>query len=139
MIKTMTPMLTFNGNCREALRYYEHVFGAQITEKVTFSDVGETSDQLLLENIAFASIKIGESVFYAGDAVSRDLYVEPHQQNQVSFWLEIDTLQALNDLEKVMVETGATILVPIGEMFWGAMYVKVKDQFGINWELNMQL
>lgn len=139
MIKSNTPFLTFNGNCSEAHEYYTKVFGAVIGEKTTFKDAGETGDEAYLAQIAFSTVTIGNSVFYAGDVVNPTLRFKAEDQNQVSFWLEIDTVDSLRTLESTLVESGASNISPIEETFWGAMYFKAQDQFGINWEFNTQL
>lgn len=139
MIKSSTPFLTFNANCKEALLYYTEIFDAVVSEKVTFEDAGETGDSDYLAQIAFSTFTIGESVFYAGDVVNQTFTYQVETQHQVSFWLELDTVETLFALEKVLKETGALHVSPIEDTFWNAKYVKVKDKFGINWELNVQL
>lgn len=139
MIKSSTPFLTFHGNCKEALNYYSEIFNAVVGEKVTFEDAGETGDSNYLAQIAFSTFAIGESVFYAGDVVDQTFAYQVETQHQVSFWLELDTVDSLLALEKVLKETGALYVSPIEDTFWNAKYIKVKDKFGINWELNVQL
>ena len=34
---------------------------------------------------------------------------------------------------------GATVLMPVQDMFWGARYGKIRDPFGHEWGINQQL
>ena len=36
------------------------------------------------------------------------------------------------------VEAGATIVLPLQEMFWGARYGQLRDPFGVLWSMNEQ-
>lgn len=37
------------------------------------------------------------------------------------------------------VDRGATVLMPVADMFWGARYGKLRDPFGHEWGINQQL
>jgi PhnB protein len=37
------------------------------------------------------------------------------------------------------VARGATVLMPVQDMFWGARYGQIQDPFGHNWGINQQL
>jgi PhnB protein len=37
------------------------------------------------------------------------------------------------------VASGATVLMPVQDMFWGARYGKIRDPFGHEWGINQQL
>jgi len=37
------------------------------------------------------------------------------------------------------VSRGATVLMPVADMFWGARYGKIRDPFGHEWGINQQL
>jgi len=37
------------------------------------------------------------------------------------------------------VANGATVLMPVQDMFWGARYGKIRDPFGHEWGINQQL
>jgi uncharacterized glyoxalase superfamily protein PhnB len=37
------------------------------------------------------------------------------------------------------VEAGATVMIPVADMFWGARYGKLIDPFGHEWGINQQM
>ena len=39
----------------------------------------------------------------------------------------------------VRLARGATVLMPVQKMFWGARYGKIVDPFGHEWGINQQL
>jgi PhnB protein len=40
---------------------------------------------------------------------------------------------------ELAVSRGATVLMPVADMFWGARYGKIRDPFGHEWGINQQL
>jgi PhnB protein len=37
------------------------------------------------------------------------------------------------------VAAGATVMIPVADMFWGARYGKLRDPFGHEWGINQQV
>jgi PhnB protein len=50
--------------------------------------------------------------------------------------LDVDDAEAV---VRQAVIAGATVMVPVTKMFWGARYGKVKDPYGHEWGINEQL
>ena len=50
--------------------------------------------------------------------------------------VQVDDADAL--VERA-VSRGATVLMPVADMFWGARYGKIRDPFGQEWGINQQL
>jgi len=50
--------------------------------------------------------------------------------------VQVDDADAL--VERA-VSRGATVLMPVADMFWGARYGKIRDPFGHEWGINQQL
>ncbi len=139
MIKTSVPYLVYQDECELALAYYVDIFGAEIIEKITFEDMGFTEDVNRKSCIGHAVFKLGESILYASDATENEYFHNKSTNAQIAIWLEIDSVEAITSLEKKMLQTGSTSIDPLHETFWGSKYAKIKDKFGISWELNAQL
>lgn len=138
MIKNSTPFLLFDGNCQSALDLYVSVFKATVIEKMTFKEVGYMDDESRLNCIANSTFKLGESLFYAGDIVN-DGKEQWKQGNQVSFWLEITDVEELKRIERQLLDTGGKSIIGVYKTFWNSQYTKVQDNYGMIWELNVQL
>jgi len=50
--------------------------------------------------------------------------------------VQVDDADAL--VERA-VSRGATVLMPVADMFWGARYGKIRDPYGHEWGINQQL
>lgn len=54
----------------------------------------------------------------------------------VRIMLEVDDADRAVQLA---VEAGATVMIPVADMFWGARYGKLIDPFGHEWGINQQV
>jgi PhnB protein len=54
----------------------------------------------------------------------------------VRITIEVDDADAV--VERA-VSRGATVLMPVADMFWGARYGKIRDPYGHEWGINQQL
>ncbi|MDO5570620.1 MAG: VOC family protein [Bacteroidales bacterium] len=137
------PMLVFDGDCSEALKFYTEVFNGK---QVNVQTYGDNREHLAKEHrnftpkwkdkIMHASFVIpsGEKIFMA----DRHENTEFHQGNADSLALEfVDE----NDMEKIYnaLSKDGTIVVPIQKAFWHAMYAEITDKFKKHWKLNCQI
>ncbi|MGA2231531.1 MAG: VOC family protein [Tepidisphaeraceae bacterium] len=131
----LTPHLSFNGQCREALDFYQHCFGAKIDFMLTFGD-SPASDKVppeWREKIVHATLAIGESTLNADDAPPG------RYQPPKGFQLTID-VQDIAEAERIFRELSerGTVLMPFQKTFWSPGFGVVTDRFGIIWEINTQ-
>src|SRR5882757_4909832 len=66
----LSPRLSFNGQCQEAMDFYERCLGGKIQFVLTYGD-SPMSDHVppaWREKILHATLGIGESILYAADA-----------------------------------------------------------------------
>lgn len=131
----VSPYLMFNGNCAEALKYYEQAIGATILFSQTFKDSpacdsvpGEWSDKIM-----HASLKAGDTVIMASDAPPGS-----YQQPQ-----GISVALGVNDSAKGeqifnALSDGGQVQMPYQATFWSAGFGMCVDQFGIPWMVNVE-
>ena len=139
MIKSALPYLTFDGNCDEALSFYEEIFEAKVVEKALASEYNietKNGEEMILNAI----LLLGENKILVGDKAEEYDGVGTRAENggQISIWLEIETEDNLNNICKKLREKKCEFLIDLHETFWDSKYVKIKDNFGIIWELNYQ-
>lgn len=139
MIKMSVPYLVYNDECEEALAYYADLFGAEISEKMTFEDMGFTEDIKRKSCIGHSVFKLGESLLYASDSVEKESFHGKSTNTQMSIWLEIESVEKVRELEMRMLNGGSASIEALHKTFWDSEYTKIKDKFGIMWELNAQL
>ncbi|MCP1226016.1 VOC family protein [Sebaldella sp. S0638] len=139
MIKSALPYLTFDGNCDEALSFYEEIFEAKVVEKALASEYNietKNGEEMILNAI----LLLGENKILVGDKAEQYDGLGTRMENggQISIWLEIETEDNLNNICKKLREKNCEFLIDLHETFWNSKYVKIEDNFGIIWELNYQ-
>ncbi|ARI76629.1 VOC family protein [Halobacillus mangrovi] len=127
-----TPYLTFNGNAKDALDYYKEVFGGDIMGMQTFGEADFETPPQMDDKVMHASYKKDELVFMVSDSFSPDGF---KAGNNISLVLELESAEEIQTYYKRLKEKG-TVLMELQDTFWGATYAKVKDKYGIIWDLN---
>ena len=81
---TITPYLTFNGNCEEATNFYKKVFGAEVAGQVARTPDGK---------IMHVMLKIGDSHIMLSDSFGGDYTVG----TGMHLWVYVDDADQLFD------------------------------------------
>lgn len=122
----ITPYLTIAGALKAA-EFYTKAFGAEIAAAMPVDDKGRCPHVHLYLN--GGSLMLSDPFpEYCGGVV----------ETLGGFNL---TLQ-VNDIDSAFaraVAAGASVAMPVSEMFWGARYGQVRDPFGVLWALNQPL
>ena len=128
----IVPYLTFNGNCEEALGFYQGVFGGE-PDIMRFREIPpqegiEVSDRWK-EKIMHAELVIDDQLLYFSDTFEG---MEVTAGDSVTVHINVDSEEELRRLFSVLSE-GGKVTMPVDTMFWGAVYGSLTDKFGINW------
>jgi uncharacterized glyoxalase superfamily protein PhnB len=120
---TVTPHLTCAG-AAEAIAFYKLAFDA--TELARLPDSKG--------RVLHAAIRIGDSVVMLNDEFPESGALGPRarQGSSVTIHLYVDDADAVFVRA---VKAGATVKLPIGDMFWGDRYGIIEDPFGHNWSI----
>ncbi|KEK22358.1 VOC family protein [Bacillus gaemokensis] len=132
MKQQITPYLTFNGNAREALEYYKSVFEGDIQGIQTFGDADFPTPPEVNNRIMHARFKKDGLFFMVSDAF---LGQSVEIGNHISLALELDSEEEIHKIYAALSEKG-TVFMELQDTFWGAKFAKVKDCFGVIWDLN---
>jgi len=127
--------LAFNGQCREALAFYERSLGATIVGLFTFGNSPMAGDAPpgWADKVMHATVALGNTTFTASD-------VPPHQYERPQGFSVLLGVGDPADAERVfqaLAENG-TITWPIQETFWAVRFGALVDQFGIPWSVNCE-
>lgn len=133
----LVTYLNFDGNCREAMQFYASCLGAELS-LMPFSDIpGPTPPgaEQAKDRIMHARLSKGSAVLMASDTMPGRTST---QGNNFSVSFQPD---GLDELEKVFAAFSAKgkVTMPLADMFWGARFGSIKDQFGVNWMFNFEL
>jgi len=131
---TITTLLSFRGDCREAFTLYERVFGGTIVTMLTYAAAGqETVPPDWRDKIFHATLTIGGNTLMGGDPLPEQY--EPSKGFQLTIGLSDP--QEADRVYHALAERG-TELMPLQETFWAARFGVVVDRFGIPWIVNCE-
>ncbi len=121
-VHTITPQLTIDG-CDKAIDWYKNAFGAELLVRAP-----DPSGK----KVWHASMRIGDSQFFLNDAFP-DM---GGGAQPASLWIYADNI---DQWWTRVVNAGAKIKMPIGDMFWGDRMGAVVDPFGNQWNLSQHI
>ena len=132
------PYLTFDGNCAEAMRYYEKVLGGIIKVMMSGAD-SPVADQMPKEfahRIMNAQLELpGGFLLYAGDAPS---HVPYNGLEGVSIVLNFACVDEAEAIFNTLAE-GGKVTMPYSPTFWAKKFGMLIDKFGVPWIINGEL
>lgn len=128
----ITSYLTFHGNCREAMIFYQTCFGG----KLTFQTLGESPlAQYMPDNLKqyiLNSTLINGNLVLTGSDMVPDSGLS--NGNAISLLLNCsDEKEANHYFFKLSTDGHATH--PLGYTFWGDLFGAVVDKYGHHWLL----
>jgi uncharacterized glyoxalase superfamily protein PhnB len=123
-MNTITVHLWFNGDCGQAVDFYQKAFGAELTGPPVPSPDGK--------NIMHAMLRLGDSHLMMADAWPGAWEQGPKASASGSLWLYVEDCDAIFNRA---VEAGCEVMEPMMDAFWGDRNGKVKDPFGHCWSI----
>ena len=118
---TVTQSLVFR-DTPKAIEFYKKAFGAKERSRMPGPD----------GRIMHAEITIGNSNIMLNDEVMGNRSAESMGGSPVSFYVYVENVDAA--VQKA-VAAGATLAMPVSEMFWGDRFGQVQDPFGYKWSI----
>lgn len=130
-MKAATPYLIFDGNCREAMTFYQSCLGGELNI-MTFAESGQSSSPEQDNRVMHARLANGSLVLMASDNMPGGPY---HQGDNVWTTLDFDSDEEVDRLYGLMNAGGEGSMAP-KDTFWGAYFAMLTDRFGFHWMLN---
>src|SRR5690349_11913624 len=134
-MKTVTPYLNFDGNCREAMTFYKDCLGADLQITPFMDDKGQPLKDPAARILHSMILVGGKPILQASDSQPGN-HVTAGDNVQVA--IDCDTVEEIDRLFAAFGQ-GAQIRLPLGTMFWGARFGMLTDRYGILWMFNRQL
>ena len=134
----LEPYLFFNGNCAEAMRFYEKALGGKLEMMMKASeappeagepckDAGAEADAIL-----HACVMVEGRRLMASDWMSPEPYPGIHG---VSISLVYPTVEEAKRKFDALAE-GGKVIMPPGKSFWIESFGMLTDRYGANWMIN---
>ena len=131
---TISPYFTFNGNCREAMTFYQGCFGG-ILNFQSIADAPSSNElpQKMKDCILQASLISEKLVLTATDLMDDEHLIKG---NSLSILLNFDKEEDIKACYQKLSEGGQNGH-PLKLNFWGGWFGTVTDKYGNNWLLSL--
>jgi len=130
----LTPYLGFDGNCSEAMRFYEKALGGTV-ESMTFAQApaSEGIPAEFGERIMHSALMLpGGGMLYASDVPPG----VPFKGIQgIGLTLDYDTAELAEQAFNALA-SGGTVTMPLAPSFWVERFGMLTDRFGVGWMFN---
>lgn len=134
----LNPHLFFGGNCREAMEFYQRVFGGDLI-LTPFSEGPpdahkdpKANSEEMKSKIMYARLS-GDIVLLASDNPHNS---EAKNTGQFGLSLEGSDQTTLEGYFEKLAENGQ-VTAPLIKQFWGDTFGMVTDQYGVSWMVNI--
>lgn len=132
MASRLNPYISFPDNARQAMEFYQGVFGGDLTLN-TFGEFGP-QDVPSADNIMHSMLETDNGFTLMGADTPPGTQHTPGDNIAISLSGE-DADELRGYWEKL--SEGGTVSVPLEKQMWGDEFGMCVDQFGIGWMVNI--
>ncbi|PRY42230.1 VOC family protein [Umezawaea tangerina] len=132
MASVLNPYISFTDNAREAMEYYQGVFGGELTLN-TFGEFG-ADDAPFADKIMHGMLKTDSG--YTLMAADTPPGMEHNPGTNVTISLSGSDGDDLRGYWEKLSD-GGTVSVPLEKQMWGDEFGACVDRFGIPWMVNI--
>jgi len=128
----LTTVISFAGNCNEAISFYKEVLGAEVKVINYFKDAPENSgmDSSLPPNFVMHS----ELLIEGSEIAMTDGVEKAPTGDNFSFLITKESADEVTALYHKLLE-GGRVIEALAPAFWASMYGCVEDRFGVYWQI----
>jgi PhnB protein len=132
MSSRLNPYISFNGTARQAMEFYQTVFGGDLSLN-TFGEYG-ARDAPESDNIMHGMLESPNGFTLMGADLPPGMEYDPGNNMAVS--LSGDDADELRGYWQKLSEAGS-VSVPLEKQMWGDEFGMCEDQFGVTWMVNI--
>lgn len=137
---SINPYLYFDGQCRDAFDLYKSVFKSDYQSFQTFKDAPKEynfgDDEA--HKIMHVSLPIGDTLLMGADMASSFGHPPSPSNSFALSHSPVDKADA-DRIYKALSAGGGEEMMAMQETFWGSYFGMVKDPFGVQWLVNLQM
>ena len=132
MTARLNPYIGFRGEAREAMQFYERVFGGTLTVN-TFGEFDAQHSPEQADRIMHSALETTRGfTIMAGDMG------EGGSGADIAMCLNGDDAEELRGYWRQLSD-GGTVQVPLDKQMWGDEFGACVDRFGVSWMVNIDL
>jgi len=133
MQSRLNPYLSFKDNAREAMQFYQSVFGGNLTVS-TFSEYHASQDPTEDDKVMHSMLEGDDGITFMASDTPDSMPYTPGTNFSMS--LSGDDEAGLREyFEKLA--AGGTVVMPLEHAPWGDTFGMVTDRFGVQWLVNV--
>lgn len=133
----LNAYLTFDGNCAEAMQFYQSTLGGQLNlMTVGQSPAAEQCAPGDADKIMHANLILdGGGTLMASDNMGGDAY-----KGMAGFGLAL-TYPTVGEAQRAFdaLAEGGQVNMPMGKTFWAESFGMLVDRFGVSWLINGEM
>jgi PhnB protein len=132
MTSRLNPYISFKDNARQAMEFYQGVFGGELSLN-TFGEYGDPSAPFA-DGIMHGMLETADGFTLMGADTPPGMEFSPG--NTMSVSLSGDDEAALRGWWDEL-SAGGQVAVPLEKQVWGDTFGMCTDQFGVTWLVNI--
>lgn len=133
MATHLNPYLSFRDTAREAMEFYQSVFGGELSTS-TFGEYGASEDPTEADKLMHANLTTpGGMVLMGADTPNA---MELASASSISCSLSGEDLAELQGYWDGL-SAGGTVTVPFEQAPWGDTFGMCTDKYGVDWMVNV--
>lgn len=130
---TVHSYFSFDGNCREAMRFYQECLGGELViQMVGESPLANNLPEWMKSYVMHSTLTLDGIVIMGSDMANDDGIVHG---NNISLLLNCNSEDHLRECYERLSEGGKQTST-IETTFWGSLFGQLVDKFGNHWSLN---
>jgi len=132
MATRLNPYLSFRDNAREAMEFYQSVFGGELTVS-TFAEFQMSQDPGDQDKIMHSQLEAGDLTLMASDTPA-----EMEYRSGTNFAVSLsgdDDAELRGYWEKLSAD--GQVVVPLEQAPWGDSFGQCIDRYGVGWMVNI--
>lgn len=128
----LTPYF-YSEDARAQAQFYIDALGGKIRDQMTYGQAPNTDEAMKDKIIHMAFTAAGEN-FYIADS----MHEPPGRSSGFDLSLEFKTEEEASQSFTKLSE-GGKILMPLEKQFWGSLFGRLEDKFGIKWQITTEV
>jgi PhnB protein len=127
----LNAYLMFKGDCREAMNFYQSVFGGDVNI-MTYGDMDGSCPEAKKNQVMHGQLMGGDAELMAAD--DPENIAEGNSRIQLA--LSGANKEKLTDMFNAL-SAGGQVQVPLAKQAWGDEFGMFSDKYGIKWMVNI--
>lgn len=129
---SVDPYIFFKGNAREAMEFYQEVFGGKL-ELVTYADFKMDDPEGISNGIMHGYLSGGDAILMCSDTAEASA---SSAKITISLSGDSDDAERLTEIFAKLSD-GVTPKFPLKKEVWGDTFGSLTDKYGVEWMINI--